>query len=298
MTLAGADRARSIKSAMVRTLKREYCYLNGKILPVDEAKIPITDIGVLRGYGIFDSIAGIDDRIVFFDEHYKRFETSAKIMRLKIPLKKEEIKKIVENLLKRNGYRLSKIRLVLTGGKIIGSLDYDRRSENFFILAEKTEASSKNNYTKGIKLITAEYVREIPRAKSNDYVAAVYLQPSQKKAGATEILYTSGGNVLEATTSNFFLVRGNKLITAKDGILFGITRGKVIGLAKKFMEIEERTLKTSEFKTAGEAFITSTYKKVMPVVKIDDLIIGNGRVGAKTKLLMEKYNELEKHGNR
>jgi branched-subunit amino acid aminotransferase/4-amino-4-deoxychorismate lyase len=276
--------------------RKEYCYLNGKIIPVNDAKIPVIDIGVLRGYGIFDSIAGIDDRIVFFDEHHKRFETSAKIMRLKIPLKKEEIKKIIENLLQRNGYHLSKIRLVLTGGKIIGSLDYDRRSENFFILAEKTEMPPKDNYTRGVKLITAEYEREIPRAKSNDYVTAVYLQPSQKKSGATEILYTFGGNILEATTSNFFLVRDNRLITAKDGILFGITRGKVIGLAKKFMDVEERIVKTSELRTADEAFITSTYKKVMPVVKIDNLVIGNGNVGDKTKLLMEKYNELEEHG--
>lgn len=267
--------------------------MNGKIIPVNDAKIPVIDIGVLRGYGIFDSVAGIDDRIVFFDEHYKRFETSAKIMRLKIPLKKGEIKKIIEGLLKRNGYRLSKIRLVLTGGKTIGSLDFDRRSENFFILAEKTELPPKDSYTRGVKLITAEYEREIPRAKSNDYVAAVYLQPSQKKAGATEILYTFRGNVLEATTSNFFIIKGNKLITAKDGILFGITRDKVIGLAKRSMDVEERIVKTSEFKAADEAFITSTYKKVMPVVKIDNLIIGNGKVGPKTRLLMERYNELE-----
>ncbi|MCL4392314.1 aminotransferase class IV [Patescibacteria group bacterium] len=278
---------------MAKTPKKEYCYLNGKIIPVNDAKIPVIDIGVLRGYGIFDSVAGIDDRIVFFDEHYKRFETSAKIMRLKIPLKKGEIKKIIEGLLKRNGYRLSKIRLVLTGGKTIGSLDFDRRSENFFILAEKTELPPKDSYTRGVKLITAEYEREIPRAKSNDYVAAVYLQPSQKKAGATEILYTFRGNVLEATTSNFFIIKGNKLITAKDGILFGITRDKVIGLAKRSMDVEERIVKTSEFKAADEAFITSTYKKVMPVVKIDNLIIGNGKVGPKTRLLMQRYNELE-----
>jgi branched-subunit amino acid aminotransferase/4-amino-4-deoxychorismate lyase len=278
---------------MAKTPKKEYCYLNGKIIPVNDAKIPVIDIGVLRGYGIFDSVAGIDDRIVFFDEHYKRFETSAKIMRLKIPLKKGEIKKIIEGLLKRNGYRLSKIRLVLTGGKTIGSLDFDRRSENFFILAEKTELPPKDSYTRGVKLITAAYEREIPRAKSNDYVAAVYLQPSQKKAGATEILYTFRGNVLEATTSNFFIIKGNKLITAKDGILFGITRDKVIGLAKRSMDVEERIVKTSEFKAADEAFITSTYKKVMPVVKIDNLIIGNGKVGPKTRLLMQRYNELE-----
>jgi branched-chain amino acid aminotransferase len=274
---------------------KEYCYLNGKILPIKEAKIPATDIGVLRGYAIFDSIAAVKERIIFFDEHYRRFVNSAKIMRLKIPISKHEIKVAIEKLLRKNKCNLSKIRVVLTGGEAIGSLDYNRHSANFFILVQEMKLPNPRDYTQGIKLITCEHQREIPRAKSNGYVTAVNVQPLRRQAGATEILYTFKDKILEATTSNIFIIRGNKLITPKEDILIGIVRNKVIGLARKFMKVEERELKVSELKTADEAFITSTFKKVLPVVCIDKAVIGNGKVGLKTKLLMGQYARLERN---
>jgi branched-chain amino acid aminotransferase len=274
---------------------KEYCYLNGKILPVKEAKISVTDIGILRGYAIFDSIAAVKDRIIFFDEHYRRFKNSAKIMRLKIRISKHEIKVAIEKLLRKNNYNLSKIRVVLTGGEAIGTMDYDLRSANFLILVQKMILSNLRDYTLGIKLITYEHQREIPTAKSNGYVTAVNVQPLRRQAGAKEILYTFNGNIMEATTSNFFIVKGNKLITPKEDILIGIVRNKVIGLASTFMKIEERELNVSELKAADEAFITSTYKKVVPVVHIDKTIIGNGKVGLKTKILLEQYARLERN---
>jgi len=272
---------------------KEYCYLNGKILPVKEAKISIADIGILRGYAIFDSIAAVKDRIIFFEEHFHRFKNSAKITRLKIPLSQRETEAIIKKLLRKNKYRFSRIRVVLTGGRLVGNLGYNPRSANFFVLVQKAKLPNRQDYLRGVKLITYEHQREIPRAKTNDYVTAVNIQPLQRRAGAMEILYTSGGKVLEATTSNFFIIKGNKLITPKENVLMGIVRGKVVGLARKFLKVEEREVKVSELKTADEAFITSTYKKVLPVVRVDNVVIGDGKVGPKSKLLMEKYARLE-----
>ncbi len=276
--------------------KKEYCFLNGRILPVEKAKILITDAGVLRGYAIFDSIAAQGDRIIFFDEHYARFLKSANIMRLKAVFPKTRVRKIIEALLRKNGYPSSRIRIVLTGGALIGSLRYDTRSANFFILVQNAETPHKESYLKGVKLIAAECKRELPNAKTNNYITAIHLQPLRMRAGAAEILYYFNNNVLEATTSNFFIVKGNTLITPKENILEGIVRGKIIQCAKKFMKVEERNVKMKELKTADEAFITSTYKKVMPVVKIDNYTIGNGKIGPNTKILMERYAELERHG--
>ena len=273
----------------------EYCCLNSKIVPIKEAKIPVTDIGLLRGYAIFDSIAAINGNIIFFDEHYERFVKSARIMHLKIPISKHKIETIIYKLLRKNHYGSSRIKLVLTGGKLMGGLDYDLRSANLFILVQKASIPKGKDYLHGVKLITYEHQREISAAKSNDYVTAVNIQSLRRRAGATEILYTFEGKVLEATTSNFFIVKGDRLITAKNGVLIGIVRSKVIKLAKKFMDVEERIVKVSELRTADEAFITSTFKKVLPVVRINNLVIGNGRVGQKTKLLMEQYACLEKN---
>ncbi len=272
---------------------KEFCYLNGKIVRTDEAKISITDIGVLRGYAIFDSIAGAGKKIIFFDEHFKRFQNSAKIMKLKIPLSKEKIEKIINTLLIKNGYGFSKIRLVLTGGELIGGLEYDFQSPTFFILVQKLDALKKSFYKDGGKLILHEYQREIPRAKSNNYLVPVSIDSKRKTAKAIEILFTSHGKVLECSTSNFFIIKNGKLITSKNDILLGITRSKVIGLGKKFMKVEERDIKISELKTADEAFITSSYKKVLPIVKIGNMKIGGGKVGPKTKILMEAYERLE-----
>lgn len=273
----------------------EYCYLNGKILSVKEARAPITDVGFLRGYAIFDSIAAVGNNIIFFNKHYERFVKSAKIMHLKIPISKRRAEAIMHELLRKNAYDLSRIRLVLTGGKLIGSLDYDLHSANLFILVQKADILRRKDYLQGVKLITYEHQREIPTAKSNDYVIAINIQPLRRRAKATEVLYTFKGRVLEATTSNFFIIKGNKLITAKKDILMGIVRGKVIELARKFMKVEERTVMVNELRTADEAFITNTYKKVLPVVRIDNIIIGNGKVGQKTKLLMEQYTYLEEN---
>ncbi|MGD0036636.1 MAG: aminotransferase class IV [Bacteroidota bacterium] len=274
--------------------REEYCYLNGKILPIKEAKIPITDISLLRGYAIFDSIAAMNGNIIFFDEHYERFVRSARIMHLRIPISKHKFEVIIYKLLRKNHYGSSRIKLVLTGGKLVGSLDYDLRSANLFILVQKAGIPKRKDYLQGVKLITYEHLREIPAAKSNGYLTAVNIQSLRRRAGAKEILYIFEGKVLEATTSNFFIVKGDKLITARNNVLMGIVRSKVIKLAKRFMNVEERIVEASELRTADEAFITSTYKKVLPVVRINNLVIGNGRVGQKTKLLIEQYACLEK----
>jgi branched-chain amino acid aminotransferase len=272
----------------------EYCCLNGKIMPTAAAKIPVTDIGILRGYAIFDSIAAMNGKIIFFDEHYERFVRSARIMHLRIPDSKRRIEAMIYKLMRKNRYDSLRIKLVLTGGKLVGGLDYDVRSANLFILAQKGTIRNEREYLKGVKLITYEHQREISAAKNNDYITAVNIQSLRRRAGAAEILYTFEGRVLEATTANFFMVKDDKLITPKEGILLGIVRGKVIGLAKKFMKVEERTVNVSELRTADEAFITSTYRKVLPIVRIDNLVIGSGNVGQKTKLLMEQYTGLEK----
>ena len=96
---------------------------------------------------------------------------------------------------------------------------------------------------------------------------------------------------MEASTSNFFVFIGDKLITPKGNILKGITRNLVIKLAKKEFEVEERELKTEELALVTEAFIAATNKDIVPVVQIDDLKIGDGKPGKNTKQLMELFAE-------
>ena len=144
----------------------------------------------------------------------------------------------------------------------------------------------------GIKLATVDHSRDAAEIKTTNYVEAVRaINERQKKEKFFEILYVSNGFVLEASTSNFFVFIGDKLVTPKDNILKGITRNLVIKLADKEFEVEERPLKMEELALTSEAFITATNKDIVPVVQIDEKKIGNGKPGKNTKRLMELFWE-------
>jgi len=264
-----------------------YCYLNGKILPLYKAGISLRDIGILRGYGVFDFIRTYNGKLFAFKEHYMRLKNSAKILNLKIPISEKELKEVIKKLISKNKMKESNIRMVLTGGESSDAITY--HSSSFYILIENPKIFYESIYKKGIKLITYEYLRSIPSAKTLDYIMAVKLQPLKKRQKAFEILYTYKGNILEATTSNFFLFIKDTLITPKENVLFGITRQCVITLAKNIFKIEERQISLKELESATEAFITSSNKEIVPVIKIDNKIIGNGKVGNNTKKLMQLF---------
>ena len=119
---------------------------------------------------------------------------------------------------------------------------------------------------------------------------SIRLEPLKKEKGVDDILYYSTNGITECPRSSFFIIQGNTLITAKADILFGISRKIVLNLTKTKFNIEERQIDLDELSLADEAFCTSTRKKVMPVVKIDNFMIGNGVVGKKTKEIMKLFD--------
>ena len=270
-----------------------YCYLNGKFLAQSKAAIGIGKAGVLRGYGVFESVRAVRQRPFMLAKHLRRLKVSARALGLKWPLKYKHTEKAVLKLLKFNDYPYARVRLVLTGGDLTGSTRIDPGSSDFFIIVYPYKPLPSKYYQQGVKLITHEYKREFPNAKTINYLTAVALEPLKRRKGAYEILYTWKGQVLECTTSNFFIVKNKKIVTPKTGILPGVTRELVINTAKaEGLAVEERKVSLKELSKTDEAFITATYKGVVPVTKVNGLIIGGGRVGKITKLLMSKYNPL------
>lgn len=109
--------------------------------------------------------------------------------------------------------------------------------------------------------------------------------------GAVEALYcTADGTISECTTSNFFVIAGGRLITPDHDILDGITRHLTLELAADIMEVSLRPIQRAELSEVDEAFITSTTKEIMPIVRIDDILIGNGRPGPLTSRLAELFH--------
>lgn len=270
-----------------------FCYFNGKIVPANHALIHPDDLGILRGYGVFDVLKTVNGKIFLFDEHFQRLSDSAEYLGVRLPVSKVKIKKAIKKLVSKNKIKQASIRIVLTGGRSADAMHFDSKSSStFYVLVSEFKPLEPSLYKNGVKLAIVDHSRDAAEIKTTNYVEAVKaINERQKKEKFFEILYVSGGVVLEAATSNFFAFIGNKLIAPKDNILKGITRNLVIKLAGKEFAVEERKLKLKELNSATEAFITATNKDIVPVVQIDDKKIGEGKPGKNTKRLMEFFEE-------
>ncbi len=268
-----------------------YYFLNHRIIKASEANISIRDISVLRGFGIFDFFRTQNGRPFLIDDYLDRFTNSAKLIGLPLHLSKSEIKSMVSDLLKKNQIQEAGIRLILTGGESPNA--FIPTTPNFAILIENLHWPSKEWFEKGIKLITYNYQREFSQIKTTNYLTAILLQERIKSEGAMDVLYCHADEIREVTRSNFFLIKNGAIITPNEHILFGITRKKVIEIAKLYYPLEERTVRKEEIEQADESFMTGTTKKITPVVNIDGTLIGNGQPGKITRHLMEMFEKFE-----
>ncbi len=272
---------------------KKYFYCDGKILDSRKPAILINDLAVLRGYGVFDFMRTYHGRLFHFTDHFARFGRSAKILGLKVPLSADKVKGVITELIKKNKCQDASVRLLLTGGPAADGLTPSKAT--FAILIEDIYDFPAKLFEEGGKLVILEHQRHFPAAKNNNYIQAVISQKWKKKKGAVEILYMSQGKILEPSTSNFFIFKGDTLITPGRGILEGVTRKIVLSLAKKRFTIEIRDVKVSELSSATEAFITATNKKVLPIVVIDGKKVGRGKVGENTRFLQAQFEQYVKN---
>jgi branched-chain amino acid aminotransferase len=265
-------------------------YVNGEYLPLDQASLPLNDLGIVRGYGIFDYLRTYNKVPFRLREHVQRLQKSAELIGLSLPWSTEEIEGITQETLRRNNLPEASIRLVVTGGS---SADFITPPEqpSLVVIVTPVAQYPVEYYEKGVKVVTVPIERFIPQAKTLNYISAIMALQQAKRANAIDALYVNQqSHVLEGTTTNFFVFRDFQLITPKENILNGITRNVVLELAQNRFEIVEQPIYYSDMNSYNEAFITSSTKEIMPVVQIDDLQISNGKPGEKTQLLMHLFN--------
>ena len=269
------------------------CYFNGSIIPLAEVRINPYDIGFLRGYGVFDYLKVYQGKPFLLKEHLIRFQNSAKALNLSVPLSIEKIEAIVAELLQKNNAGTCAVRLVLSGG-VSDSL-VQNKELTFLILVEDAHPLAPELYENGAKLITKEYDRPVPSAKHSNYSFAAAHQDERLKADAVEILYLADGEVRECSTSNIFVIGENWIATPKENVLIGMTRNYIIDLVNKNLtqefKMEERRVTALELFSANECFITASNKEVVPIVAIDGRPIGDGKVGATTRRIMELFQQ-------
>jgi D-alanine transaminase/branched-chain amino acid aminotransferase len=269
----------------------EYFLLNGKIVKNSNAFLGVTDLALLRGFGIFDFCRTQNGKPLLLDKYLSRFFNSSEHIDLEIPYSKEFIKDSIYKLLEKNGIIESGIRMVLTGGYTENG--YTPGDPNFFILIEKINFPDPSYYNEGIKLILHEHQRELSHIKSINYLTPISIRKRIEKANAYDVLYHSKGRILEVSRSNIFIVKNNTIITPRENVLKGITRATVISLAKGSFQVEERDISIEELYQADEVFMTGTTKRVLPVRKINDHIFINGQPGKVTSTLKSLYRDFE-----
>jgi branched-chain amino acid aminotransferase len=266
-------------------------YFDGQFVDEDRAVISVNDMAVLRGYGVFDFMRTYNKKPFYLKEHIDRFFNSASLVGLVLPCTKEELFSIVMETLNKNDYDESNVRIVFTGGISPDSVSPANLGKLMVMVTPKHELPAWW-YEKGVKIITNNVERYIPEAKSTNYMNAVLTQQDAKKAGAVESVYVDrDGRVLEGTTTNIFLYIEGKWITPDRGILPGITRSVVLDLMNDKFEVELRDLSRGDISRAEEILITASNKEVVPVIQVEDRIIGSGKPGDKTKQVMKLFNE-------
>ncbi|MCG8617422.1 MAG: aminotransferase class IV [Desulfobacterales bacterium] len=265
-------------------------YIDGEYVDDDNAVIPAKDITVLRGYGVFDFLITYNKRPFYLDAHIARLENSAREINLTLNHSAKEIGDIVMETLARNPHHTeSNVRIVYSGGI---SPDGVTPQGNGILMVMATPKYELPEwwYTDGAKVITVDMERFIPTSKSTNYLSAVFAQQKAHAEGGIEAIYKDRENrILEGTTTNIFCIKGDTLITPPDGILPGITRGVVLDLLKDSYDIQLRHIQQDELSEMDEIFITASNKEVVPIIQINDLTIGDGRPGERTKAVLKTW---------
>ncbi|MFP4476151.1 MAG: aminotransferase class IV [Desulfatibacillaceae bacterium] len=264
-------------------------YCNGEFVPAAEAAVPVDDLALLRGFGVFEFLRTYNGRPFGLDQHLARLEGSARFISLELPMSLADIAGVVHETLSRNSHPESNIRIVVTGGS---SPDFITPSDNprLIVMVTALRRCPEWWYERGVKVALVPVSRAFPRAKSIAYVQAVVSMRAAREQGAVEALYVDRENrVLEGTTSNVFIVSGGELVTPEQGVLPGVTRGVVLEIAAGILPVTRRSIIRDELFRAEEIFITATNKEVVPVVAVDEAPVGDGAPGPMTKRIMEAF---------
>lgn len=271
-------------------------YVGGQWVHPQEAVLSVNDITVLRGYSVFESLRTYDRRPFHLDKHLDRLYHSAELIEMEIPWPREHIIDVVREIIERNPYRHAALRLLVTGGESEDGI-LPSGPPKLIVMITALGERDMERFTRGYKLITSSLQRVSPEAKTTNYIAAVRALKEAALRGANDALFVNEqGHVLEATRSNFFIFLGDTLVTPRDGVLIGITRNVVLELARGRFAIEERPILMTELFSADEAFVTSSSREVTPVVRIDELVIGDGKPGPRTYELEQRFIEMVERG--
>ncbi|MCK4873500.1 MAG: branched-chain-amino-acid transaminase [Phycisphaerales bacterium] len=276
-------------------------WINGNLVPKEDAKISVFDHGLLYGDGVFEGIRVYNRRIFKCKSHIDRLYRSLDALRLTIPYTKVEIEQSMRDGIKADDLKDAYIRLVVTRGDgNLGLHPFQCERANVITIVDSIQLYPPELYEAGLAVITAKRIRNDPRAldpsvKSLNYLNNIMAKIEAIDAGVLEaIMLNTDGYVSECTGDNIFIVKDGTVWTppVTAGILHGITRQFVLDLCKKLsIPAVEHDMKIEEVRVADEVFLTGTGAELIAVTKVDHMIIGSGKRGPITAKLNQAFRD-------
>ena len=277
--------------------------VNGRITGDREAVVSVFDHGFLYGEGIYETMRTYNGRPFLYDRHMRRLRRSAQMMSLTVPFTDDELAGRIRETVTAAGLTgEAYIRVLVTRG--VGELTYDLRATptpSTVIIVKTHVEPPPDVYTQGVRVVIVDVIRNHPASvnpmiKSNNLMnSALGMQQALARGAFEGVMRNYRGELSECTTANLFVVENGVALTPplESGLLPGITREFLFDVGKNVdVEVRERVLRDDDLYDADEAFLTSTTRELVPIVRVDDRTIGIGKPGPVTAKLIEGFRRV------
>jgi len=277
-----------------------WVFINQKFYKTERAKISVFDRGFLYGDAIFETMRAYNGYIFLLRKHVERLRKTLDFLEFNFLYKNEEIEDFIYKTLKRNKLKNAYIRVTVTRGeKSNGILPKKNSLPNIIIITKSFNGLDKEFYEKGVKVSISDVKRNpytfLYNVKSTNILENIISRKKAYDKGFYEVIFlNSKGYLAEGSVSNLFFFLNDTLFTPpiSSGILPGITREFVIEMAKALkIKVEEKNKKLEDLFSAKEVFITNSLIEILPVVKVEEKTIADGKVGSLTRELLYFYRK-------
>jgi D-alanine transaminase len=275
-------------------MSEQLVYLNGDFMPLSEARVPVLDRGFIFGDGIYEVIPVYGKRLFRLDEHLDRLNNSLDATRIPNPYPESEWKKILSQLVMKNEAEDQSVYLQVTRG--VAKRDHafpDKITPTVFMMSNTLAVTSEDAFNKGVAAITLDDIRwQYCNIKAITLLPNILLRQTAIDEGAQEAILVRGGEVTEGSASNIFIVIDGIIKTPPKSsrLLPGITRDLIVELAhKNNLKCVEANFSRTELEAADEIWLTSSMKEVMPIVKLNDEPVADGKPGAITRQMFKIF---------
>ena len=273
----------------------ERVYLNGRILPAGEAHISIADVGFLHGGSVFTTLAAFNGRPFRLDRHLSRLFDTVEVLDIAVATDADTLTAAVADLLAANQLDRARLRITLSPG------DVSTGRPTSLVTASPLPEYPPEWFTDGITAVVSSFRQHHGDPtygyKTGCYFPRILARRQAHQKGAEEALwFTPEGRLAEGCFTNVFLVRDGRLVTPAEDtpVLPGVTRAAVIELARRdgLPHDAHAQLTMDDVLAAEEIFITASTMGPVPVTRVEERTVGDGKVGPVTGRLTHAYRQL------